>query len=286
MRILVVDDNAAGREILTGRLASWGMRVTGTPDGHVALKALEEASAGDDPYLFALVDLQMPGMDGVSLVSAIRQNSRLTATSILTMSPLGLRPDGPRAEQLKGTLSLSKPVRHTDLAEVLSRARNGETEPAPRQEPRPEDRTPEPQARGGAGATGVRILLAEDNSVNQQVALAILKKLGYRADAVANGIEALNALGTIPYDVVLMDVQMPEMDGMEATRAIRDRRSSVLDHDIPIIAMTAHAMQGDRERCLEAGMTDYVSKPVMRQAVAEALQRCLERKKKPAAEPG
>lgn len=121
----------------------------------------------------------------------------------------------------------------------------------------------------------MRILLAEDNITNQQVALGMLKKLGYRADAVATGLEALKALESIPYDVVLMDVQMPEMDGLEATRRIRDPRSSVLAHDIPIIAMTAHAMQGDRARCLEAGMTDYLTKPIMRQAVADALERCL-----------
>src|SRR5664280_1022624 len=121
----------------------------------------------------------------------------------------------------------------------------------------------------------IRILLAEDNLTNQQVALGILKKLGLRADAVADGVEAVRSLETIPYDLVLMDVQMPEMDGFEATGRIRDPGSAVLNHAVPIIAMTAHAMQGDRERCLEAGMDDYVSKPVSPQALAEALARWL-----------
>jgi CheY-like chemotaxis protein/HPt (histidine-containing phosphotransfer) domain-containing protein len=123
----------------------------------------------------------------------------------------------------------------------------------------------------------VSILLAEDNITNQQVALGILKRLGLRADAVADGTEAIRSLETTPYDLVLMDVQMPEMDGFEATRRIRDPRSAVLNHRIPIVAMTAHAMQGDRERCLEAGMDDYVTKPISPQALAEALDRWLPR---------
>jgi CheY-like chemotaxis protein/HPt (histidine-containing phosphotransfer) domain-containing protein len=121
----------------------------------------------------------------------------------------------------------------------------------------------------------IRILLAEDNVTNQQVALGILKKLGLRADAVADGAEAIRALETIAYDLVLMDVQMPEMDGLEATARIRDPRSSVLHHRVPIIAMTAHAMQGDRDRCLEAGMDDYVTKPISPEALATALDRWL-----------
>ena len=123
--------------------------------------------------------------------------------------------------------------------------------------------------------SSVRILLAEDNITNQQVAVGILKRLGLRADAVANGEEAVKALETLPYDLVLMDVQMPIMDGLEATRQIRDLRSAVRDHGVPIIAMTAHAMQGDREKCLNAGMNDYVSKPVSPEALARALKKWL-----------
>jgi CheY-like chemotaxis protein len=123
----------------------------------------------------------------------------------------------------------------------------------------------------------VRILVAEDNVVNQKVALRILDKLGYRADAVADGKEALRALETIPYDLVLMDLQMPEMDGFEATGVIRDPRSRVRRHDIPVIAMTAHAMKGDRERCLEAGMDDYISKPVTALALNDILEKHLPR---------
>jgi CheY-like chemotaxis protein len=123
----------------------------------------------------------------------------------------------------------------------------------------------------------IRILVAEDNVVNQKVALRILEKLGYRADAVADGKEALAALETLPYDLVLMDVQMPEMDGFEATGVIRDPRSKVRRHDIPVIAMTAHAMRGDREKCLEAGMDDYISKPVTALALNEILEKHLPR---------
>jgi CheY-like chemotaxis protein/HPt (histidine-containing phosphotransfer) domain-containing protein len=127
----------------------------------------------------------------------------------------------------------------------------------------------------------VRILLAEDNPTNQQVALGILEKLGFGADTVANGQEAIQALETVPYDLVLMDVQMPEMDGFEATRAIRSGKAGVLDPKIPIIAMTAHAMKGDRERCLEAGMDDYISKPIVPQALKEALEKWVENARKP-----
>ena len=125
----------------------------------------------------------------------------------------------------------------------------------------------------------VRILLAEDNITNQQVAVGILKKLGLRADAVANGAEAIKALETLPYDLVLMDVLMPEMDGLEATRQIRNPQSAVRNHQIPIIAMTANAMQGDREKCMEAGMNDYVSKPISPNALAEALDKFLPKEK-------
>jgi len=131
----------------------------------------------------------------------------------------------------------------------------------------------------------IRILLAEDNLTNQQVALGLLKRLGLRADAVADGSEAIKALETIPYDLVLMDVQMPEMDGYEATGRIRDPMSAVLSHAIPIIAMTAHAMQGDRERCLEAGMDDYITKPIAPDALAEVLDRWLPREEATPAAP-
>jgi CheY-like chemotaxis protein len=166
---------------------------------------------------------------------------------------------------------LTKPVRHSEILGCLSAVLAGAAV-AHQEQPIVTRHTIREMRRGV-----VRILLAEDNITNQQVALGILKKLGLRADAVANGAEAVKALETIPYDLVLMDVQMPEMNGLEATRQIRNPHSGVRNHRIPIIAMTAGAMQGDREKCLEAGMNDYVSKPVSPQALVEALEKWLPR---------
>jgi CheY-like chemotaxis protein/HPt (histidine-containing phosphotransfer) domain-containing protein len=168
---------------------------------------------------------------------------------------------------------LIKPVRQADLFEVLSVVLAGES--VPRAAQPLVTRHSIRELRRGA----VRILLAEDNVTNQEVALGILKKLGLRADAVANGAEAVKSLETLPYDLVLMDVQMPVMDGLSATRIIRDPQSAVRNHHIPVIAMTAYAMKGDREKCLEAGMNDYVSKPVEPQALADMLEKWLPKDK-------
>jgi CheY-like chemotaxis protein/HPt (histidine-containing phosphotransfer) domain-containing protein len=170
-------------------------------------------------------------------------------------------------------------MRHADLFSVLSIALSGDA--APFETRSIVTRHSAREFRRVDLAPGARILLAEDNITNQQVALGILKKLGVKADAVANGLEAIKALESIPYDLVLMDVQMPEMDGLQATRRIRDTQSAVLNHNIPIIAMTAHAMQSDRERCLQAGMNDYLSKPVNLQALAEVLERWLSERDAP-----
>jgi CheY-like chemotaxis protein len=166
--------------------------------------------------------------------------------------------------------SLVKPVRISALLNAIHEALDSHPKRASLQRADPAPSTP-----SEANAVGCRILLAEDNHINQKVALGILRKLGHHADAVSNGLEALKALEALPYDLVLMDVQMPEMDGIEATRRIRMPSSKVLDRNIPIIAMTAHAMAGDREHCLSCGMDDYVSKPVSSRTLTEALARWL-----------
>jgi CheY-like chemotaxis protein/HPt (histidine-containing phosphotransfer) domain-containing protein len=175
----------------------------------------------------------------------------------------------------------AKPIRHGELKAILAAAL-ADREPTPR--PAAARRT-DATAPNRLADRNARILLAEDNITNQQVAVGILMKLGLRADAVANGLEVLKALETIPYDIVLMDVQMPEMDGLEAARRIRDSQSNVANHEIPIIAMTANAMQGDREECLKAGMNDYVTKPVSPAAVAETLDRWLPPESRDTTEP-
>ncbi|MCY2989901.1 MAG: PAS domain S-box protein [Planctomycetota bacterium] len=265
VHVLVVDDNATHREVLLAQLAAWGMRVEATPDGPTALRALMRAGVAGDAFQAALLDLQMPGMDGATLVQTIRADATLRELRLVLLTSLE-QPNAARdLPPLGFAASLTKPVRQSELFDCLSTvlADSAVTLPLPAT-CRPPQITV--LCRGGA-----RVLVVEDNAVNQKVALGILQKLGLHADAVANGAEALTALDALPYDLVLMDVQMPEMDGLEATRIIRNPHSPVRQHAIPIIAMTANAMQGDRERCLEAGMNGYVSKPVVARALVEAL---------------
>jgi CheY-like chemotaxis protein/HPt (histidine-containing phosphotransfer) domain-containing protein len=269
VRVLVVDDNETNREVLTAQLQSWDLRAEDAPDGFAALKALYTAKDAGDPFLIALVDMHMPAMDGAALGRAIKADEALKATHLALLSSLGQRGDARRMEEVGFAAYLTKPVRQSELFDCLTAVLTG-TPPSLRTPPLVTRHRIREMRRGA-----IRILLAEDNTTNQQVALGILEKLGLRADAVANGAEAVHALKTLPYDLVLMDVQMPEMDGLEATRQIRDPGSPVLNHQIPIIAMTAHAMQGDREQCLKSGMNDYVSKPIVPQVLANALEKWL-----------
>ena len=272
-RILIVDDNATNREVLMAQLAAWGVRVEEAPGGPTALKALCLARDAGEPFEAAILDMQMPGMDGVTLAGAIKADAMLKDTRLVLLTSLGQRGDARLMEELGFAAYLIKPVRKSDLFGCLS-AVLADTAPAG---PPPAIITRHTVRELRRGM--VRILLAEDNITNQQVAMGILKKFGLRADAVANGAEAVKALEDIPYDLVLMDVQMPVMDGFEATQHIRNPQSAVHDHDIPIIAMTAHAMRGDRERCMAAGMSDYVLKPVSPEALAEALDKWLPKDK-------
>lgn len=274
VRVLIVDDNATNRDIQTPRLASWGMRPAEAPDGPSALAALHQALDENDPFRIAIIDMQMPGMDGEAVGCAIKADNRLADTRMVMLTSLGIRGDARRFEEIGFSAYATKPIRHHELKVVLSLALADRDHPAMTSPPIVTRYTAREVLNKFTGHRA-RILLADDNSTNQQVAQGILRKLGLRADAVANGEEALKALATVPYDLVLMDVQMPEMDGLEATRQIRDRQAAVINHRIPIIAMTAHAMQGDREHCLEAGMNDYVVKPVSPEALAEVLTRWL-----------
>ncbi len=269
VHILLVDDNATNREVLTAQLGAWGVRVEGAEDGPAALKALYLAKDTGDPFRIAILDMQMPGMDGTALGRAIKADPAFKDTPLVLLSSLGLRGDARKMEDIGFSGYLTKPARQSELFGCLSAVLAGTAMSLPAQSI--VTRHTVRELRRGA----MRILLAEDNITNQQVAVGILKKLGLRADAVANGAEAIKALETLPYDLVLMDVQMPVLDGLEATRRIRDRSSQVRNHEVAVIAMTAHAMQGDREKCLEAGMNDYVSKPVSPKVLAEALEKWL-----------
>ncbi len=276
VHVLIVDDNATSREILTAYLSSWGMRTAEAVDGPSAIQMLLQALDVGDPFLLAVLDMQMPVMDGEMLGRAIKANVRLAKTGMVMLTSLGMRDNASIFREIGFEACLTKPVRHQELkrslAQVLmDKGKGGQVAtslPVPKRQMSKDLQTM-------FAGNKARILLAEDNITNQQVALGLLKKLGLRADAVANGAEVLEALERIPYNLVLMDVQMPEMDGLEATRRIRNSVFSANNGKIPIVAMTAHAMQGDEERCLSAGMNDYVSKPVAPQALARVLQKWL-----------
>jgi PAS domain S-box-containing protein len=279
VRVLIVDDNATNREILNIRLTSWGMRTSEVIGGEEALLVLNSAIVENDPFQIALIDMQMPGMDGEELGRIIKANQRLSEIRMVMLTSMGLRGDTKRFKKIGFAAYATKPIRYQELIKILSiaiNAKNGTESDAQLMITKNVSHTTADMFANRKA----RILLAEDNITNQQVALGILKKLGLCADAVANGEEAVKVLKTIPYDLVLMDVQMPEMDGYEASRQIRDRNSAILNHDIPIIAMTAHAMQGDRELCLEAGMNDYVTKPVSPKMLSEALDKWLPKETK------
>ena len=212
-------------------------------------------------------------MDGETLARAIKADNRIADTHLMMMTSMGQRGDAKRLGEIGFEAYLIKPVRQSEMFEsiaaVLStKGLQTEKSMVTRHSIR--------EMR----LTNVRILVAEDNITNQQVVLGIIKKLGLSADAVANGLEAVKALELIPYDIVLMDVQMPEMDGYQATQSIRDPESKVVNHNIPIIALTAHAMLGDREKCFQAGMSDYLSKPIVPQDLADMLEKWLPNKKK------
>ncbi|MBE2295044.1 MAG: response regulator [Phycisphaerales bacterium] len=271
MKVLVVDDHEINRLLVTTLLNSWHCRFAEAVHADEALRLLRQAAQEDDPFHVALVDMQMPEVDGAELSQRIRACPELQDIPLIMMTSMGQRGDAARFQRIGFAGYFTKPVRQSHLRECLAMIRGRATQAR-------ELATDKLITRYLIAETAhrrVRILLAEDNMVNQRVALAILKKLGYRADAVANGKEVLVALQNIPYDLVLMDCQMPEMDGYEATRLIRATSSGVLRPTVPIVAMTANAMKGDRERCLEAGMDDYISKPVQPHDLANTLERWL-----------
>ena len=264
-RVLLAAGNATLRTSLERQLVSWRIRSESVGAGKVALEAVAEACRSGDAYEIVLLDGGLPGMDGLAVARAIREDPSLTGTQVVLLVPLGAKRDD-RVLAASGVVTcLTKPVKQSSLYDVLVTLLDDEVSSHSKMAPKTSGSAP----AVAAGAKRARILIAEDNAVNQKVAVRQLKKLGFTADAVANGIEALEALQRIPYDLVLMDCQMPEMDGYSATAAIRKREEP--GQRIPIIAMTANALEGDRERCLAAGMDDYITKPVREAELAKAL---------------
>jgi len=253
LRVLVVDDNASNRHMLEAMLASWHTKPTVVSSGAAALEALGEAAARHEPYVVALIDALMPNMDGFALAQRIRRQRRFAGLELIMLTSAGPWAGGGRAKKLRLT-SITKPVRQSDLLEAIQKAVG---RPIAADIPMSTADTDVP----AESRRPLRILLAEDNLINQKVVVGMLASRGHHVVVVNNGRDAVAAVRRQPFDVVLMDLQMPQMDGLEATGIIRESERAG-DRHTPIIAMTAHAMTGDRERCLAAGMDGYVAKPL------------------------
>jgi len=265
MRVLVVDDNATNRQILLKMLTNWHTNPTAVESGARAITALREAQGLGSIFPLILLDAQMPEMDGFALAECIKRNPDWRAATIMMLSSAGQRGDARRCRELGVAAYLTKPVRQGELLDAILTALG--TRPI-------KEAPPVLVTRHSLreNSNHLRILLVEDNAVNQVLALRLLEKRGHTVAVAGNGKEALTALEKQSFDLVLMDVQMPEMDGFEATIAIREKEKTSGNH-VPIIAMTAHAMVGDKERCLEAGMDDYISKPIRPEELNDFLKR-------------
>jgi CheY-like chemotaxis protein len=276
-RVLIVDDNEVNRRVLHGQIAGWGVRDGSCASGEEALRVLHAACLEGDPYSIAIVDYQMPGMDGGTLAAAIKDNPATRDTMVVILTSVS-HVDMGRA--LWCDAYLVKPARQSQLLQTITNAwarrRCAGNAAAVPFVPAAARRAAVNRAASGApGGRTVRILVAEDNAVNQRVAVRMVEKLGLRADVAADGREAIQLFGMLPYDLILMDCQMPNMDGYDASREIR-RLEPPGGHAL-IVATTAEAMAGSRERCLEAGMDDYIAKPVRFDDLSAVLSKWLQR---------
>ncbi|MBF0398047.1 MAG: response regulator [Desulfobacterales bacterium] len=265
--VLIVDDNSINIEVLSAYLKSFGCKYRSASNGYEALSLLRK-----EPFDIAILDYMMPQMDGEMLGKEIKSDPNLKNIILIMLSSRGMRGEASRMKSIGFSAYLTKPIKRNQLFDCLS-AVIGVTSQISMDGSKVDFITRHTIVE--AKQRSLRILLAEDNAVNQKLALIHLKKFGFKADAVSNGKEAIQSLEMIDYDIVLMDVQMPEMDGFEATKIIRDINSNVKRHNVPVVAMTAHAMQGDKERCIEAGMNDYITKPINPKKLLEVIEKFL-----------
>jgi signal transduction histidine kinase/CheY-like chemotaxis protein len=265
VKVLVVDDNRTNRRILEAMLMRWQMIPSSAEGGALALAQLSIAKEEGRPFRLILTDMNMPDMDGFTLIEKIRQRPELSAATIMMLTSAGHRGDAIRCQELGVAAYLLKPIRQSELREAIARVlgapERGGAIPLITRYALQETREPN---------SSLRVLLAEDNLVNQRLAVRMIEKRGHHVTVAGTGKEAVAALEKETFDVVLMDVQMPEMDGFEATAAIRGKEKATGLHQ-PIIALTAHAMKGDREKCLAAGMDGYLTKPIRSQELYEVL---------------
>jgi len=270
LRVLIVDDNEVNRRVVHEQVVSWGMRNGSLGDSPRALDELQAAMAAGDPYHFVILDHQMPGLDGASLAAAIRSNSALRDTIVIMLTSIGIRAE---VKHIQGELLdayLVKPVRQSQLmntmAECWARRLQPDRKALAEQTP-----AAERSSRDAMQPRPLRVLVAEDNTVNQRVAVKMLERLGLRVDVAANGREAVEMSELLSYDLIFMDCQMPDMDGYEATKAIRANQNG--GSWTPIVAMTAEALAGCKEECLAAGMDGFIAKPVNLTVLAEAVRK-------------
>src|SRR6266404_4887659 len=270
VKVLVVDDNRTNRRILEGMLKRWEMKTFAVESGELALGQLSEAREAGEPYRLIVTDMHMPKMDGFELVEEIRRRPEMSTATIMMLTSAGHQGDAARCKALGVAAYLLKPIRQSELREAIGRVLGAD---------KPDGAIPlitrYSLQDGREPGSSLKVLLAEDNVVNQRLVVRLLEKRGHRVAVAANGLEALAALKKETFDLVLMDVQMPDMDGMEATAAIREEEKSGGEHQM-IIALTAHAMKGDREKCLSAGMDGYLTKPIRPQELDEVLEECLQ----------
>jgi two-component system sensor histidine kinase/response regulator len=270
-RVLVVDDNATNRLILEEQLSGWGAAVTCANDGFDALAKLRGSVDEGLPYTLVVLDMHMPGMDGIEVAHAIRLNPAIAGARLLLLTSLAQGEDGEVARRAGIDAWLTKPVRQAHLIETIVRVLDGADEtahPASAHEERQPSEAPVCPSRG-------HILLVEDSRINQLVGVGILESLGYTVEVVGDGLEAVEAARRSGYAAILMDIQMPRMDGYTAAAQIRanEAAASAGRPHTPIVAMTANALNGERERCLAAGMDDYLSKPIRSELVEGVLGR-------------
>jgi two-component system sensor histidine kinase/response regulator len=273
VRVLVVDDNRTNHRILEGMLKRWHMKPTSVEGAEEALALLDIAFEAGVPYGLILTDMHMPTMDGFGLVERIRQGPHLATATIMMLTSAGHRGDAARCQELGITAYLLKPVRQSELREAVAQALG-----AKGQDGMPPLITRFSLQVAPDPSEFLSVLLVEDNAVNQRLAARLLEKRGHRVMVTANGLEALAALEKEVFDLVFMDVQMPEMDGLQAVAAIRKREELGSKHQA-VIALTAHAMEGDQERCLAAGMDGYLSKPIRPQELDAILEGYVARRR-------
>ncbi len=264
--VLIVDDNATNRRILEEVLTNWHMRPVAVEGGASALATLETSLRADQPFAIVLLDGHMPDMDGFTVAERISHDPRYAGIKLIMLTSAGQTEDVARCRRLGISAYLTKPVKQSELFDVIVSCSGEPVRETPR--------TPQRHKRSQSGHRRLQVLVAEDNQVNQLVATRILQKLGHQATVVSNGREAFAAFRAGKFDLIAMDVQMPEMDGLDATGAIRAWEKTTGTH-IPIIAMTAHAMKGDRERCLAAGMDGYTSKPIRIEELERAIAQVI-----------